>query len=298
MRTPRKLVVVADDFGIGPETDRAILELASEGLVPSTVLMVNSPHAEAAIRSWNRAGRPLELGWHPVLTCDSPVLPAERVPSLVEENGRFHPLGRFMRRSLLGKLNCGEVLAELAAQYDRFLDLAGAPPALVNSHQHTSLFRPVSAALHELLKSKRERPFVRRVREPRSMIARIPGARIKRGVLSFLGKGQAQELERDGFPGCDWLAGINDPKFIHDPAFLARWLTRVPGRSVELACHPGYYDRSLIGRDGTETNGLLDRRVWELERYRDPELRSVIARAGFEIVPASRLNQKPLRLAA
>ena len=49
MALRRKLVVVADDFGIGPETDRAILELARADLVMSTVLMTNSPHAPAAI---------------------------------------------------------------------------------------------------------------------------------------------------------------------------------------------------------------------------------------------------------
>src|SRR4051794_3689662 len=101
----RKLVVVADDFGIGPETDRGILELACEGLVASTVLMVNSPHAEAAVNRWNRTGRPVELGWHPVLTCDAPILPPEQLPSLVDAAGKFRPLGQFMRRSLLGKLN-------------------------------------------------------------------------------------------------------------------------------------------------------------------------------------------------
>ena len=61
----RQLVVVADDFGIGPETDRGILELGAAGRVTSTVLLVNSPFAEPAIAAWNRAGRPIELGWHP-----------------------------------------------------------------------------------------------------------------------------------------------------------------------------------------------------------------------------------------
>ena len=54
----RQLVVVADDFGIGPETDRGILELGAAGLVGSTVLLVNSPYAEAGVAAWNRAGRP------------------------------------------------------------------------------------------------------------------------------------------------------------------------------------------------------------------------------------------------
>src|SRR5437879_4950211 len=64
----RSLIVTADDFGIGPATSLGILDLAVQGLVTGTVLLVNSPYAEQAVRAWNQAGRPVELGWHPALT--------------------------------------------------------------------------------------------------------------------------------------------------------------------------------------------------------------------------------------
>ena len=51
----RFLVVTADDFGIGPATTHGILELALQGRVTATVLLVNSPHAEAAVRAWRQA---------------------------------------------------------------------------------------------------------------------------------------------------------------------------------------------------------------------------------------------------
>src|SRR5262249_14499418 len=98
----RHLIVTADDFGIGPATSRGILELAAEGLVTCTVLLVNSPHAENAVEAWRRAGRRPELGWHPCLTLDRPVLPAWEVPSLVRPDGTFWPLGRFVGRLLFG----------------------------------------------------------------------------------------------------------------------------------------------------------------------------------------------------
>ena len=50
MDAPRSLVVVADDLGIGPATSHGILHLAALGKVTATVLLVNSPHAEAAVR--------------------------------------------------------------------------------------------------------------------------------------------------------------------------------------------------------------------------------------------------------
>src|SRR5262249_22575504 len=105
MDAPRTLVVVADDYGIGPETSRAILELAAEGIVTSTVLMVNSPYAPAAVRAWRAAGSALELGWHPVLTQDPPVAPPSRVPSLIGPDGCLWPLGQFLSRLYTYRLN-------------------------------------------------------------------------------------------------------------------------------------------------------------------------------------------------
>jgi predicted glycoside hydrolase/deacetylase ChbG (UPF0249 family) len=300
MSWERYLVIIADDFGIGPATSRAILELAAEGLVTGTVLLVNSPYAEEAVRAWRRQGLALEVGWHPCLTLDRPILPPSRVPSLVGPDGNFWPLGPFLVRALLGRLRAEEVRAELRAQYRRFHDLVGHPPCIVNSHQHTQLFGPVGRELLDLLGRRHRLPYLRRVQEPWSMLAAIPGARLKRGLLSFLGRRQARRQDRCGFPGNDWLAGITDPPYVADDDFLTRWLSRVPGRVVELACHPGYHDPTLVGRDCTADDGRLERRVRELELLRHPRFREACRGAGFRLVSPGDLRhgQAHCRLAA
>src|SRR5262245_49677237 len=121
----RALVVVADDFGMGPTTTQGILALAGCGLVTGSVLMVNSPYAEASVQAWRLAGCPMELGWHPSLTSDAPVSPPERVSSLVTADGKFYPLGRLMKRLFLGRVVHDEIRTELRAQYDRFCKLVG-----------------------------------------------------------------------------------------------------------------------------------------------------------------------------
>jgi predicted glycoside hydrolase/deacetylase ChbG (UPF0249 family) len=292
MSQPRYLVVIADDFGMGPAVSRAILELAVEGRVDGTVLLVNSPHAEEAVRAWHKAGRPLEVGWHPCLTLDRPVLPAERVPSLVDTDGCFWPLGRFLLRALTGRLRVEEVRCELRAQYRRFHDLLGRPPTLINSHQHTQILSAVGEPLLDLLGRCRRLPYLRRICEPWGMLACVPGARIKRAFLSFLGRRQARLLERAGFPGNDWLAGITDPRWVEDPNFLVRWLTRVPGKVVELTCHPGYLDLTLVGRDCTLDDGHLRRRVRELELLRHPSFPEACADAGFCRASPAELNRR------
>lgn len=290
MRFRRALVVIADDFGMGPATSQGILDLAGRGVVTGSVLMVNSPHAEAGVRAWRQAGCPMELGWHPSLTSDRPILSAERVPSLVTPEGTFYPLGRFLKRLLLGGIAAEEIHAELRAQHGRFCELVGHPPTVVNSHQHVSLFGAVGPILLDILADQRPLPYVRCVRESWRMLWRIPGARIKRAFLSRFGKPAARRQQAQGFPGNDWLAGITDPRWVKDPQFLVRWLGKISGDVVELACHPGHHDPTLIGRDCTADDGLLQRRVDELKLLSEPSFIEVCRAAGFERVPPAELG--------
>jgi predicted glycoside hydrolase/deacetylase ChbG (UPF0249 family) len=280
----RNLVVVADDFGIGPETSRGILDMAAERRITATVLLTNSPYAADAVAAWNRAGRPVELGWHPNLTLDSPILPATEVPSLVDASGRFRPLGAFLARACTGRLQTDEIEAEFRAQYERFVDLVGRPPSLVNSHQHVALFGPVGGALLNVLRYQVPKPFLRRVREPAGMLWRVPGAKVKRAVLSFRGARLARRSDGLYFPGCDMLCGITDPECTADEAFYSRWLRLVPGVNVELACHPGYRDETLIGRDCATDGAGVMRRVNELHLLRAPSFAAACHAAGFRLL--------------
>jgi predicted glycoside hydrolase/deacetylase ChbG (UPF0249 family) len=289
MGRSRALVAMADDFGMGPGITKAVLDLALRGRVTGSVLLVNSPYAEDAVRAWRQAGRPMDLGWHPTLTSDAPVLPVERVPSLVGRNGRFWSLGQLIKRLVFGQIVTAEVAAELHAQYERFLDLVGQAPTVVNAHQHIALFQPVGLVLLDMLRLQGPLPYLRRVQEPWRLLWRIPGARVKRMSLNCLGRPLAKLQHDLGFPGNDWLAGITDPRWVKDPHYLPRWLSRLPGEIVELACHPGYADATLIGRDCTADDGLLQRRVDELARLNDPTFPQACAEAGFALVAPSRL---------
>lgn len=277
----RHLIVTADDFGVGPCTTRGILELAKAGVVTSTVLLVNSPYAEEGVSQWQRAGRPVELGWHPCLTLDAPVLPPGAIPSLVDAHGRFPPLGGFLKRLISRRLVPTEILAELRAQYRRFLDLVGQVPRNVNGHHHVHAFGPVGRALRRILSEQDPKPFVRRVGEPWRTLVRVPGARVKRVVLSRIGRRAAAAQVAAGFPGADCLIGITDPPCVHRDDFFAQWLRAAKGDVVELTCHPGYLDATLDGRDGSMTDGQLHRRAREFELLRRPAFPDAVREAGF-----------------
>ena len=284
---PRLLLVTADDFGIGPETSRGILDLGARGAVTSTVLLVNSPFAAEAVALWRKAGRPLEVGWHPCLTIDRPVLPPDQVPSLVGPDGRFPRLGQVLQRLVLGRVRGPEVEAEFRAQYRRFVELTGFAPANVNAHHHVHVFRPVGDALARVLAAHGVRPFLRRVVEPWRTLLRVPGARPKRLYLDRLGRRAARRQQAAGLPGNETLIGITNPPFVKAADFFGRWLAAARGRFVELSCHPGHLDLTLDGRDGTIADGHIHRRPRELERLREPGYVAAVRAAGFELVTAA-----------
>jgi predicted glycoside hydrolase/deacetylase ChbG (UPF0249 family) len=285
--TKRYLIVTADDYGMGPETSRGILDLATRGVVTSTVLLVNSPHAESGINLWRQRGMPVEMGWHPCVTLDGPVADPERVSSLLDGDGRFWSLGQFLRRLFLGQIQELEILVELRAQYDRFCDLVGQAPTMVNAHHHVHVFEPVGTILAEIMAQQTTRPFVRCVRESWHTLWNVPGGRIKRAFLSALGKRAAGRMLAAGYPGNDALAGVTDPHCVADPAFLARWLDKVQGRVVELTCHPGYHDEHIVGRDCLAGDIQHLRRERELRLLFDPSFGNSCTANGFTLLAPS-----------
>jgi predicted glycoside hydrolase/deacetylase ChbG (UPF0249 family) len=287
----RSLLITADDFGIGPATSQGILDLAARGQLTSSVLLVTSPYAEQAVLAWQRAGRPMELGWHPCLTLDRPVARAGRVSSLVDADGRFWPLPAFMRRLFSGRIRRHDLETELQAQLIRFCDLHGNPPAIVNSHHHVQVFSPVGEVLRHVLAGVRPLPYIRRICESWRTLFGVPGARIKRAFVTFLGGSGARMQARQGFPGNDWLIGITDPPYVADSLFLQRWLRHVPGRTVELTCHPGHTDTTLIGRDCTANDGQVQRRCDEFQLLSHARFHEECQRAGFTPASPSQLTR-------
>lgn len=280
----RSLIVTADDFGIGVATSQGILDLAREGVLTATVLLVNSPLARVCVDLWHAEGQPIELGWHPCLTLDAPVSAASQVPSLVDRHGRFWSLGQFLRRLACGQIRSQEVETELRAQLARFIAWVGHPPEVVNAHHHLHIFPLVGRVLRKVLNELPRRPYLRRVVEPWRQWWALPGNRGKRAFMSWWGHGQARWQKLEEFPGNEALIGISDPADVPADDFFAVALDRAEGRIVELVCHPGYLDAELLGRDGSWTDGKLHRRGRELELLSRPAFLRAVDAAGFTLV--------------
>lgn len=293
----RRLIVVADDYGIGPATSAGILRLCHVGAVTGTVLLVNSPFAVDAVRAWRSAAVNADLGWHPCLTIDRPVAPARNVASLTLRDGCFPGLGRLMTWLMMGRCRPSEIVIEFRAQLQRFRDLTGHWPEVVNSHHHIQIFPIVGSALRWVLREAGIRPYLRRIHEPWATLRHVRGARAKRAFLSSLGGPEATRQAADDLPGNDALAGITNPPWVHDPAFFTRWLANTPGDVVELTCHPGDRDETLFGRDARPGDGNVERRVQELALLSDETFGQAIQRAGFTLIRPSEMLASTTSLA-
>ncbi len=80
----------------------------------------------------------MEVGIHLNLTAGPPVLPAERVPSLVGIDGQFHDFTTFFARVARSRIDWHEVTLEWRAQLKRGMDL-GCRFTFITSHQHVHM---------------------------------------------------------------------------------------------------------------------------------------------------------------
>jgi len=84
-----KLIITADDFGISPGVNGAVIEAHLKGALTNASLMVNGKYFEEAISLAKSQAPDLKLGLHINLTGGNAILPLKYVPHLVDSNGKF-----------------------------------------------------------------------------------------------------------------------------------------------------------------------------------------------------------------
>src|SRR6266404_9049580 len=87
-REMRNLIVNADDLGWTHGVNRGIAEAHRNGIVTSASLIANGCAFEAGVQTASESPR-LGVGVHLNLSDGKPVAPAEKVKSLLDENGDF-----------------------------------------------------------------------------------------------------------------------------------------------------------------------------------------------------------------
>jgi predicted glycoside hydrolase/deacetylase ChbG (UPF0249 family) len=279
----KQLIVNADDYGRAPGVSRGILAAHREGIVTSTTVMINQPGVEEQLAQ-ALACPNLGLGLHLVFTAWRPVLPAEEVPGLVDDNGLFLEQHDVWARA--EQIPLDQLQAELTAQLERFVDLAGRLPDHLDCHHFVHLYPPffqvyaeLAARFHlplripfppetEFEQAARTLPFLEGF--PRDLVrgmivtnsALVKARRLAhpdRFISTFFGRG-ALTLEA--------LFGL---------------LETLPGGVTELMCHPGYDDPALAA------SSYRAEREIELHLLTHPAVQDRVKALGIELVTFSAL---------
>ncbi len=147
--SPRRLITVADDFGLSRGVNEAVERAARDGILTSTSLMVGAAEAEDAVQRARRLPQ-LCVGLHLVVIEGKPILRPEQVPDLVDEQGRFPSdqlrlgLSYFFRPSVRR-----ELAAEIRAQFEAFA-ATGLKLDHANAHKHMHLHPTVGQLMIDI----------------------------------------------------------------------------------------------------------------------------------------------------
>lgn len=247
----KRLIVNADDFGMTPGVNRAVVEARQSGILTSTTLMATGAAYEEATKLAATV-KTLDVGCHVVLLEGSPLLPAAEIPSLavkgIDGTTRFRRgFGAFIQAALAGKLHGEDIYREARAQI-MHLRAAGIEVQHIDTHKHAhvfpSVFRPLLRAALDCDVTAVRNPFEpmcamswARLRKRRDLWSRYVPVRMLRAFADqFLA-----ECENLGIATPQGTFGITLTGYADEPSFL-ELLDRVPEGTWEMLCHPAYED--------------------------------------------------------
>lgn len=237
----RIVIFTIDDFGLSPALNGAVALAHRYGLLRCASLMPGGPAVRQAL-SLARELPGLCLGVHLTLIQGRSVLPPDRIPHLVDSQGRFRndPVRvgwrYFIRSGLLQ-----EIRRELAAQIEMVL-AAGLTPWHLNSHVNLHLHPRIFPLVVELAREYGI-PAVRLPREDwRTTLVLSPDhplPKIAQGLIFALLCRRARRQARTAGLLCnDHLFGLlNDGRMTED--YLLGLAPRLQPGVTEIYSHPG-----------------------------------------------------------
>ncbi len=256
------LILNADDFGLTPGINRAVLELHQAGVLTSATLMATGPafdHA-AAIALANPT---LGVGCHLVFVEGLPVSHPDSIPTLLGADGKhFRPSLYDFAQAVLRKTIRAEDLAREAQAQIQKLQRAGIDVTHIDTHKHTHLFPAVLEPVLHIA----QRCGVHALRNPfepawsarlghAPLVRRMQLALLHRFEPAFRSRVQ-NVLVPAGTLGIAATGTLTGHTL--NAMFSALRKRSGPDETFELCCHPGYRDSAL---DASSTRLRASREV-------------------------------------
>jgi hypothetical protein len=255
----RLLLVNADDLGMYPAINQAIVRTFKEGIVRSTSLMTPCPGALQAMQLLKEHPE-MRFGVHLSVVRDydhapwTPLTPQDQAPTLVDESGRLYTAARMAE--MLGRARLDELEIEFRAQIE-FVLAAGLAPTHLDWH---CLANGGRADIFDMAFG----------------LAREYGLALRVASEPYIGQLQGQGLPTNDHTMVDSTRIATADK----PARLAQMLRELPEGLSEWAVHP-----SLGGAEAQ----ALDPAIWDVRRADfdflvSPQAREIIRQEGITLI--------------
>ena len=265
----RRLIVNADDFGLSPSVNQAVIRAHREGILTTASLMVNEPGCAEAVQLAKENSR-LGVGLHLTLLMGHASLSPDKIPGLVNARGEFNnsPVGvgtaYFFKRGLREQLR-----AEIHAQFEKF-HATGLTLDHVNGHLHLHL-HPV---VFNILMADADILRITHLRLTRDCLAR--SRRMSRGhlfykvshaaIFDFLSRRARPVLAAKKIRHAQITFGLLQDSRV-DEDYILKLLPELPAGDSELYAHPS-----------------LDKFQHEFAALISPRVRALVSRLGIRLI--------------
>ena len=235
------LIVNADDFGLSPGVNRAVIKGWREGILTSASLMAGGAAFDEAAEL-ARGNPALQVGLHLTLVHGRSVLPPAEIPGLVDDSGNFtdNPVLAGIRYFFLKGLR-HQLYREIEAQLRKVRD-AGISLSHVDGHLNIQMQPTVFGILMELAPRYGITTF-RLTREKLTPLLladrqRTLGKRADALIFHRLSAWSLPQLLRRGIGFTDGVKGLLNSGRMTEEYLLPLLDEQLPGRT-ELYFHPG-----------------------------------------------------------
>lgn len=267
----RRLIVTADDFGVGLAVNEAVEQAHRQGILTAASLMVTGdavPDAVARARSMPALG----VGLHLVLVDGRPALPPAQVPALVGRDGRFRDdMVRAAVRIFFDPAARRQLAAEIAAQFTAFA-ATGLRLDHVNAHKHFHLHPTIAATIVEVGR-RFGMTAVRAPVEPQDVLARIEPGTGGFNVADIWAKRVRRRMRAQGLLVPDQVFGLRWSGAL-DADRLRGLIDHLPPGLTEIYAHPATDDAYPGHAPGYAYRA-------ELAALADPAMRERLAAGGI-----------------
>lgn len=228
MKNSENIIINADDFGLDPDVNAAIIELLRTGKIHRTTLMVNMQYAREAYLMVKKYGLCDKVGLHINLTDGNPLSEKIKKTRFVKDGLLNHYEVETRTRLHVCKQEANAVREEVQSQFEKFKELFGYYPKHVDGHRHVHNYLPFLFIIARISK----RCGVESMRIPINLYNKKEA-----GLLKKAYKWLVVGLVRYLFKSTDYMGTYFEYKYYFNDS---------EEKTVEIMVHPTIYNGKIV----------------------------------------------------